>query len=327
MSYPKEILAAAKARLEQDQRDKEEIFAEHQENAYKKCPRLREIDSELRTTMAQVVAIAFRNGENVEEAIEQVKTRNLELNRERDWLIESEFEEGYLDNTPVCPKCGGSGYVGANMCECLQGLCCQEQKKAISRLIGTGKEKFSAFKLEHYGTGYDPEIDQSPRELMRENLDFCRSYANGFTEHSESLLFSGKPGLGKTFLSACIARVVADRGFSVVYDTVVQILSDYETVKFGENTEENRKDLEKYRQADLLIIDDLGTEMTTQFTLSALYTVINARMAYEKPTIISTNLSPQGIRERYTPQIYSRLLGAYKLIYFRGEDIRLKGKF
>lgn len=327
MSYPKEILAAARARLEQDQRDKEQTFAEHMREAYAKCPRLREIDSELRTTMAQVVAIAFKNGEDVAEAIAQVKERNLELNRERDWLVESEFEEGYLDNTPVCPKCDGSGYVGANMCECLQSLCCQEQKKAISRLIGTGREKFSAFKLDYYSTSEDPEIGTSPRNLMRENLELCRSYANGFSEHAESLLFTGKPGLGKTFLSACIARVVADRGFSVVYDTVIQVLSDYETVKFGANTEENRKDLDKYIQADLLIIDDLGTEMVTQFTISALYHVINSRIIYDKPTIISTNLSPQMIQERYSPQLYSRLLGVFKLVFFRGEDIRMRGKF
>jgi len=161
---------------------------------------------------------------------------------------------------------------------------------------------------------------------MERGLQICKAYAFGFTQQSPSLLFSGSTGLGKTFLSGCIARTVADRGFSVVYDTVIQMLSDYESDKFGESTEESRRNLSRYTSCDLLIIDDLGTEMVTQFSVSALYNVLNTRLIKGLPTIVSTNLDSEGIRSRYSPQIASRLLGSFELIPFFGEDIRLRGK-
>ena len=143
-----------------------------------------------------------------------------------------------------------------------------------------------------------------------------------FSLSSGSLLFSGATGLGKTFLSACIARQVAENGYSVVYETAIRLFADFESEKFGPPLEEPRSRTNKYLNCDLLIIDDLGTEMTTQFTISALYTVINTRLMENRPTIISTNLADTEIEGRYSPQIASRLIGTYRLIQFAGEDIR-----
>ena len=117
---------------------------------------------------------------------------------------------------------------------------------------------------------------------------------------------------------------MADGGYSVVYDTAIRLLADYEAAKFGENTEENRGRTEKYTACDLLIIDDLGTEMVTQFTVSALYSVINDRLMAHKPVILSTNLSPEELRTRYSAQIASRILGTYQVLQFLGNDIRMK---
>ena len=327
MAYSEEVLRRARARLEASRQEKQETYEAHLQQAYARYPRLQEIDRELRGTVAQVVAAAFRKGEDPTAAITAVKERNLALQREREWILDaSELDPDFLDNTPICETCGGSGYVGANMCECLRELCRSEQKKEISSLIGTGRERFSAFRLDYYSDRYDPNIGASPRQLMERSLQICKAYAFGFTQQSPSLLFSGSTGLGKTFLSGCIARTVADRGFSVVYDTVIQMLSDYESDKFGESTEESRRNLARYTSCDLLIIDDLGTEMVTQFSVSALYNVLNTRLIKGLPTIVSTNLDSEGIRSRYTPQIASRLLGSFELIPFFGEDIRLRGK-
>ena len=327
MAYSEEILRRAKARLAQARQEQQETYEAHLREAYARYPRLQEIDRELRATMAQVVATAFRSGEDPEQAITEIRDKNLALQQEREWILEaSELDPDFLDDTPVCTKCGGTGYLGATMCDCLRELCRSEQKKELSSLIGSGKERFAAFRLDYYSDKPDPNWGVSPRALMTRTLEQCRSYAANFSLQSPSLLFSGNPGLGKTFLSGCIARAVADRGFSVVYDTAIHIISDYEAVKFRETSEESRDALRRYTACDLLIIDDLGTELVTQFTLSVLYQVLNSRIIENLPTIVSTNLDSTGIRSRDTPQIASRLLGTFDLVRFLGDDIRLRGK-
>lgn len=327
MAYSEEVLRRAKARLAEARQEQQETYEAHLQEAYARYPRLLEIDRQLRGSMAQVIAAAFRKGENPTAAVESIREQNLSLQREREWILEaSELDSDFLDNRPICEICGGTGYVGSNMCDCLRELCRSEQKKELSSLIGTGRERFSGFRLDYYSDRFDSAIGSSPRQLMEDTLQFCRTYAYSFSLQSASLLFSGSTGLGKTFLSGCIARTVADHGYSVVYDTAIQLISDYESDKFGESTEESRRNLSRYTTCDLLLIDDLGTEMVTQFTISALYNVINTRLIKGLPTIVSTNLNSEGIRSRYTPQIYSRLLGSFELIPFYGEDIRLRGK-
>lgn len=327
MPYSEAVLRRARARLEQAQAQREQEYADHQAQAYEKYPRLQEIDRQLRLTAAQAVAAAFRKNEDPAQAIAALRDQNLALQQERDWILEAGgFEEGFLDASPVCDRCGGRGYVGSEMCSCLRELCRQEQKKELTSLFITGRESFDNFSLSYYPDTVDENLGISPRRLMQMTLTRCKRYAAEFSLHSESLLFSGATGLGKTFLSACIARQVADKGFSVVYQTAGQLFADFETAKFGERTEENQRLPQKYLACDLLIIDDLGTEMTTQFTVSALYTVINTRMTQTRPTIVSTNLTPEALEARYSPQIASRLQGTYRLFQFFGNDIRLLQK-
>ncbi|MBQ7870782.1 MAG: ATP-binding protein [Oscillospiraceae bacterium] len=325
MAYSEQVLRRARARLEQAKLERERENEEHRRIAYARYPRLGEIDRELQRTMTQLMASALRRGEDPSAAIAEIRDRNLALQQEREWILEAgDFEEGYLDETPICAVCGGSGYAGNRMCNCLQELCRQEQKKELTSLLCTGRENFDYFRLDVYPDAYDPKLGTSPRKLMQSNYNICRRYAQNFTPASGSLLFSGATGLGKTFLSACIARQVADRGYSVVYDTAIRIFADFETEKFGPQTEESRGLTRKYMECDLLIIDDLGTEMTTQFTVSALYHLVNTRMMENRATIVSTNLGDREIEGRYNPQIASRLIGTYRLVQFAGEDIRRK---
>ena len=319
MAYSEAVLRRAQARLAQEKADCEAESTARIETIYTRLPRLREIDRAMRQSVSKAVSAAFRRGSDPTEAIRAIKEENLALQREREWILEAnDLDEAALEPSVICPKCGGSGYTGAVMCECLQELCRQEQKKELSSLLG-GKESFDAFRLEYYPGEIDPSFGVSPRQLMQLNFQECRRYAREFSRRSPSLLFTGGPGLGKTYLSACIARTVADSGFSVVYDTAGKLFSDFEAVKFGGD----RSDLtNKYLQCDLLIMDDLGTEMTTQFTQSVLYQVINTRLMENKPVILSTNLNDEGLRQRYTPSIVSRLLGAYQVFQFLGRDIR-----
>lgn len=323
MAYSEQILRRARQRLEQAKAERERENEAHRKIAYERYPRLAEIDRELRLTMTSLMANAMRNGDDPTQAINAIREKNLALQNEREWILEAgDFEEGYLDDLPVCSKCGGSGYCGSQMCSCLKELCRQEQKKELTSLLHSGKESFDSFRTDVYPDTYLPNLGTSPRQLMQSNFNICRKYAQNFSSDSGSLLFSGATGLGKTFLSACIARQVADRGFSVVYETAGKLFADFEAEKFGSASEENRGKTRKYLDCDLLIIDDLGTEMTTQFTISALYTLINTRMMENRSTIISTNLADTEIESRYNPQIASRIIGTFRLIQFAGEDLR-----
>ena len=321
MAYSKEVVARARARLAQAKEDRESENRQHLAEAYAQVPRIREIDIELRRTMAQAAQAAFLQGSDGRELLEQVRVKNLDLQQERALLAATHFEEGYLDECPVCTNCGGSGYVGSTMCECLRELCRQEQKKEISVLSG-GKESFNQFKLDYYPDRIDPKYGASPRAIMERNFKVCRTYALTFAQNSGNLLFVGGTGLGKTFLSACVARAVADRGYSVVYETASHLFSKLEQAKFSPN-EENRREAEKLITCDLLIIDDLGTEMPGQFVTAALYSLLNDRIRAGMPMVISTNLNVDEMSRRYSPQIASRLHGDFQRLTFVGEDIRI----
>lgn len=321
MAYSEQVLHRARIRLEQARLEHERENEEHYRIACERYPRLAEIDRALRHSMIQLTSVALRK--DGDASIKEIRDRNLALQREREWILEAgDFEDGFLDDTPVCTKCGGTGYNGSQMCSCLRELCRQEQKKELTSLLGTGRESFDNFRLDVYPDTFDPRLGTSPRKLMRSNLEDCKRFARTFGQESGSLLFSGATGLGKTMLSACIARQVADQGNSVVYETAIRLFADFEAEKFGSDSEENRGLTRKYLECDLLIIDDLGTEMTTQFTVSALYHIVNTRMMDGRSTIISTNLLPEAMERRYSPQIASRIEGTYQLIKFVGNDLR-----
>ncbi len=315
MAYSQEVMSRARARLAAAKADRESENREHLRLAYAKVPRLQEIDRQLRQTMAKAAQAAFTQGGDVQELLEDARRENLLLQQEHAELTALYFEEGFLDDSPICDRCGGSGYVGSSMCECLRELCRQEQKKELT-FLNVGKESFDQFRLDYY-----PE-ENNARRIMERTFQACKRYAYGFTEKSPSLLFSGDTGLGKTFLSACIARTVADSGYSVMYESAGHLFSNMERAKFS-GDESARRETEKYTACDLLIVDDLGTEMPGAFVTSALYTLVNDRLLAGRPTIISTNLNTEDFAHRYSPQIASRLRGSYTRVPFVGEDIRI----
>ena len=320
MAYSSEVVRRARARLAEAREDRERENREHLRIAYEQAPRLREIDRQLRLTMAKAAQAVFAGGD-AEKLMAKAKEENQELQREREWILDTTFEEGFLDETPICPTCSGTGYVGSTMCECLLELCRQEQKKELT-FLSAGRESFDQFRLDYYPDRVDPKTGFSPRAVMERTYQVCRRYAFSFSMKSGNLLFSGNTGLGKTFLSACIARTVADSGYSVVYESAGHLFQTLEKARF-ESNEENRAAAAKYNGCDLLIVDDLGTELPGQFVTAALYSLVNDRLLEGKPTIISTNLTEEDLVRRYNPQIASRLRGSYRRVAFVGEDIRL----
>ena len=322
MGYSAEVLRRARARLAEAKADRESENQQHLVRAYEQVPRLREIDKQLRITMAVAAQAAFAGGGDFNAAMDQVREKNLALQQERKMLAACYFEEGYLDDSPICDRCGGSGYVGSSMCECLRELCRQEQKKELT-FLNVGRESFDQFRLDYYPDRIDPKWNVNIRTVMEKTFQTCRKYALTFHERSGNLLFSGDTGLGKTFLSACIARTVADRGFSVVYESAGHLFAKLERAKF-DNDSEAREEIKKYNACDLLIVDDLGTEMPSQFVTAALYSLINDRLLAGKAMVISTNLNTEDLTRRYNSQIVSRLRGSFTRVAFLGDDIRVK---
>ena len=319
MAYSLEVIRRARQRLAEAKTEKEAQNREKLQTIYAQLPRVREIEIELRKSMVLAAQSVFTQGEDAKSAMEDAKKANLLLQQERLALIRQHFGEDYLDDKPVCSHCEGVGYIGTQMCRCLQELCRQEQKKELS-LLSCGQGDFADFKLEYYADQVDSRYGASPRTIMERNLKLCQRFAKNFG--SGNLLFVGGTGLGKTFLSACIAREVADRGYSVAYESAGHLFSKLEKNRFSPD-EASEAEVYRLEHCDLLIIDDLGTELPGNFVTAALYNLVNDRLLTGKPMVISTNLNIDEIAQRYSPQIASRLQGSFLRLTFVGDDIRI----
>ena len=319
------LLARAKAALEEKRRNNEEQYERRLVRAYARAPRIRALDAEIRATISDLIGIAL--GSSCGMHAEDIRLRNLELQEQRrSELLRAGFLESYLDDEYMCPDCNDTGYVRTEICDCLMELYKDEQRESLSNLFKLGSETFDSFDLSYYDDMPSPDTGRSPRQSMEIIYEICVEYARKFGKDSMNLFFNGTPGLGKTFLSACIARVVAENGFSVVYDMASSVFAKFEDAKFlrTDDPEEVRGEVRRYLECDLLIFDDLGTEMTTTFTTSALYEIINTRLITGKKTIVNSNLAIYELRRRYSEQIMSRLEGEYQVLTFRGDDIRRK---
>lgn len=329
MPYDGKILRRASARYDEDKQRRAELFRARQRACYAKEPRLEAIDRELSHTMAKIIASGFRRGADPRSAIAALREENLALQRERgELLVSLGFAADYLNPEPNCSTCGDTGWVGSELCSCLRAYYVREQNAELSRMLDLAGQSFETFNFDYYSRQRALDQNLSPYQRMEKNFDACRDYAYEFSPRSGNLLLSGDPGLGKTFLSASIARVVSDAGHSVVYDTASHVFSRFESQKFDRgDDDEAEDDVRRYLKCDLLILDDLGTELTTALVQSALYQLINTRLMTSRKTVISTNLSPGELGSRYGAAVLSRLEGEYRILPFFGEDIRkLKSK-
>ena len=323
MAYDGKVMREALQRFEEDKQRRASQAEARRQRIYREFPRLGAIEKELRGTVARIMTEALRHGEDPAPALMRIRTENAMLQQERaELLAEHGYAPDALEDKPRCALCGDTGYCGGKMCACLQKYYAQEQIRSLSSLLDVGSQSFDTFGLEWYDTKVGAQ-SRSPRETMERNLATCQTFAAEFGKKPENLLLFGDPGLGKTFLSACIARVVSEDGFSVVYDTAVHVFARCEAAKFRSEEEPDAAvDVRRYESCDLLILDDLGTEMTTSFVQSALYQLVNGRLLAGKSTIISTNLDPIELGGRYGAAIRSRLEGEYTVLPFYGEDIR-----
>ncbi|MBR3894767.1 MAG: ATP-binding protein [Clostridia bacterium] len=322
MSYNKENFKRIRAEYETKALRAEEDADARRRELHQAIPELRILDSRLSSFGLRIMDEVLKGGDCAKN-IAALRAENESISTERAALLRQHgYPENYSSPRYECDACRDTGYVGIKMCDCMRRRLIEAGMESSGLSALMKKQSFDNFSLDYYHT------DSEVFSCMSRNLEIIRDYAENFRiepdkRAPESLLFLGGTGLGKTHLSTSIARVVIERGYDVFYNSAVGMLSDFESRRFGNGMIESEGDnTARYTECELLIIDDLGTEVVNQFTLSCLYHVLNTRLNLQKPTIISTNLSSSELRKNYHDRIISRLMGEYRVIPFLGVDIR-----
>ncbi len=327
MSYSQKTYERATAELER-RRDRAQAEQEKRHaEAIKKLPELLEIEKEMSATGLAVVK-AIGMGGDAQEFIKKLAVQNLAAQAHRIKLLATVgFSKDYLEVQPVCSKCNDNGFVNGKSCDCRTSLLRSLAFAELSDLSPVVSSTFESFNLDFYPKGIDAETGISPYNRMKEIFNFCKDYADDFDTSSPSIFMHGKTGLGKTHLSLAIAGHIVNQGYGVIYGSSQNLLSKLEREHFGRNNEDTGNAEQALLDCDLLILDDLGTEFSTSFTVAAIYNIINTRISRGLPVIINTNLTPEELEQKYTQRITSRITGNYISLQFCGRDIRqLKGK-
>lgn len=287
-------------------------------------PEVARIDAQLAKTGLALMGAALAEKASGERRMAEIREENLRLNEKRDaLLVKNGYPADYSDVKYDCPLCSDSGYVGIKMCDCMKRALTLAgfESSGIGKIIE--KQSFENFSLDYY------KNDEKTFRGMTSVLAAARRFADEFDgATSPNLLMIGGTGLGKTHLSSAIARRVIERGYDVCYTTAIDMFSDFETEQFG-NRIPRGEFTDKYFDCDLLILDDLGTELTNQFTVSCLYNLLNVRINRHLPMIVSTNLEQKSFMQTYSERITSRIFGEFIPLAFTGIDIRrqkLQGK-
>lgn len=320
MGYNKELFAEIRHRMEEGRLHALEVAENRRRQLHQQLPEVAEIDRELARTGLMIMEEISKGKEGLPERLENIRLDNLDLQGQREACLTRAGYPANYDQPPYhCAICKDTGYQGQQMCTCLKTALSKEGMKraGVDRLFET--QRFDTFRLQYY------QQDARILQLMKNQLDYCRRYADRFsTDTKENLLLCGGTGLGKTHLSTAIAGVVVENGFDVLYESAPNLFSVFEAERFGRGVTSTVHDVARYFQCDLLIMDDLGAEMSNAFTVGVLYNLLNTRIVSGRPTIISTNLTPDEIRTRYTDRVASRLFGEFHLMRFEGRDIRMQ---
>ena len=302
-------------KYEQDQR---------REEVYQKVPQIRQIEDEI---SSQAVRCARKLLDGDTNAKEELKQHIEDLREQKEVLLSAfGFPADYMEMHYVCPECQDTGYVDGRKCRCFK-------KEEIRLLYSQSnieevllRENFDSFSYEYYDDRVViPEIQMTVADYMRQVHTWCKEYVENFEKKGGNLIFTGSTGVGKTFLTNCIAKALIDQYQSVIYLSSNDLFDVFSKNKFHYDTEEEMKDMYQYiLDCDLLIIDDLGTELNNTFVSSQLFYCINERLLRKKSTIISTNLSMTMLRDTYSDRISSRIISQYSIIPLYGDDIRTK---
>ncbi len=290
---------------------------------HSKIPQIMQIDRALEQTGARIMSIVCSGASDSDEQIAKLRAENQALvAARRELLAANGYPMDYTDVKYECEKCSDSGYVDTVMCDCMKKklIYAGYESSGMSRLLMD--QKFENFDLGYYKN--DPKCYENMKYVYSQMMEFADTFTAG---SGKNLALFGGTGLGKTHLSSALAGRVIERGFDVVYTGAVNLISDFEARRFGSGISADGEDTDRYTNCELLIIDDLGTEIVNQFTVSCLYTVINTRLNKRLSTVLSTNLTQKEFHDKYWDRITSRVFGEYQPLMFTGVDVRKQKLF
>lgn len=316
MGINRKFYIAAFDILKERRQNAENAAQQRKKEIYAKFPELEIIEREMSKDAVHVARLTLSGDPDAQQTIAEIAKRNLRLQDDRKSVFEQNgLDLSYLMPNYSCKICSDSGYdKNGKLCSCVRSLAKKMAYDELNKSTPLDKCTFESFNIERY-----PE---NARRTMRGIFEFCKNYAYNFNKKSESLMFMGGTGLGKTHLSLAIAGTVTENGGGVIYGSLHSMLSKIENEHFSQNSSYT---LDSVCNCDLLIIDDLGAEFSTPFTKSTVYEIINTRLLNSKPVIISTNLDVAEMEKIYSQRIVSRICGCYRCFEFAGEDLRLDG--
>lgn len=311
MSYSQDVYSRATEELDR-RRERANIEAQSRfDEISEKIPELESIQTEL-SKIGLSISKVFLLSNDKQADIQDLMDKSLALqDKKRKLLTENGYDENALSVKYSCDVCRDTGFIKNRRCKCHNEILKSIERQDLSKIAPLEDCTFDSFDTKYY-----PDTERA--EKIKAN---CLKYATQFNHSSKSIIFYGGTGLGKTHLSLAIANGVINRGYSVVYGTAQNILNDLQNENFG-RTDNLRYYERAVLNCDLLIIDDLGTEFKSSYTVAALYNIINSRILAKLPTIISTNFSSNELEEKYDQRITSRIIGEYSPITLTGNDIR-----
>ena len=309
---------------EQKQLHSRNILDKHYETAYAKLPELKKVHQSMSELSVKQARKLLEGDEN---ALQELKTQMKKLSDQaKDLLVSGGFPANYLEPAYECKDCKDTGYIDNKKCHCFQKavidmLYTQSNLKHILQ-----EENFDTFSLSYYSANHiDPKTGTSSLANMQKAYMAARDFVDTFGREFRNLFLYGDTGVGKTFLSNCIAKELIDKSHSVIYLSSFELFDTLAKSKFGKDEAANQMN-EHIFDCDLLIIDDLGTELANSFTVSQLFLCLNERLLRRKSTIISTNLSLESLVDIYSERTFSRITSNYTMLKLTGDDIRIKKK-
>ena len=304
------------------QKNKDELEA-REEEIYERLPRIKAIEKEMKQLGVKLAKKTLDYPDSVSTIVPEFEKITLDLQKEKlTLLVKNGYPADYLQIRYHCEDCKDHGYLENNdRCHCFKQRLVDRAYNLsnLPRLLE--KENFQHFNINLFSDITPPEESLSPRENMMNHLNEAEGFVlNFYNPETKNLVLYGPTGLGKTFLANCIAKALLDKGLIVIYQTAFSLIRTLEDLRFHQTN--NKDDYTLLFESDLLIVDDLGTELTNSFTNSEIFNLINSRLLKEKKTILSTNLTPKALMERYDDRIFSRVANEFHFLRFYGNDLR-----
>ena len=299
------------------------VTRKRQEALHLHIPALKTIEEEIARISVESARKMLEGGDS--SALTSLKANLADLRVQKAQLLAANgYDESYLEPVFTCKDCQDTGYIGGQKCHCFkQEIINVVYSQSNIRNI-LAKENFSTFSYEYYSdTDRNPTTGLSALDTVRQAVEKCQHFINDFHNKPKNLYLYGDTGVGKTFLSNCVAKELLERGNSVIYFTAFQLFDILSKGVFDRDADAIAAHQNIF-DCDLLIIDDLGTEFSNSFTTSQLFLCVNERILRQKSTIISSNLNPMDILENYSERTFSRISSNYTIINLFGDDIRIK---